>query len=139
MHIKKLLEEAREGYYFILRKSVNHNMASMQVKDVYKYLFIGYYMSIIVVVLSLLIFINGAPLTQIGKKNMLLNFSVGVLLIYLYKILVADPLMKDFQDKEIDSEQEEIEKKRKKRLFYYLFIGSFLSMGLSGIIADILT
>lgn len=55
------------------------------------------------------------------------------------KILVADPLMKDFQDKEIDSEQEEIEKKRKKRLFYYLFIGSFLSMGLSGIIADILT
>jgi spore germination protein GerM len=137
MKIKKILEEAREGYYFWQRSLHGHEGAMYQL-SLFKYLFFLTYMALVVVLISIAYFFNGGPLIHVGKKNLLLNLAVGSLLIYAYK-LIADRLMGEILHKEIDTEQDESEQKRKKAVFFYLFVSSFISLGLSMVIADILT
>ncbi|WP_207507698.1 hypothetical protein [Telluribacter humicola] len=134
MHFKKLLEEAREGYYFWQRSLHGHGMAIAQV-SLFKYLFFLSYLGLIIVGIALVQYLFGGPFIRFGKKNLLLNLAVGSLLIYGYK-LIADRLMGDIIHKEIDTEQDESEQKRKKTVFFFLFIGSFLSIALAGFIAS---
>jgi cytochrome bd-type quinol oxidase subunit 2 len=135
MQIKKLLEEAREGYYFWQRGLNGHGEAMYQVNNVYKYVFLSSYIALLIVGIALSQYLFGGPFMHFGKKNLLLNLVVGAFLIYGYK-LIADRLMGDFLDKEIDTEQDESEQKRKKTVFFFLFIGSFLSLALAGFIAS---
>ncbi|GAB3180549.1 hypothetical protein GCM10027291_48340 [Telluribacter humicola] len=109
-------------------------MAIAQV-SLFKYLFFLSYLGLIIVGIALVQYLFGGPFIRFGKKNLLLNLAVGSLLIYGYK-LIADRLMGDIIHKEIDTEQDESEQKRKKTVFFFLFIGSFLSIALAGFIAS---
>ena len=123
--MQKSLIELREGYFFLLLKISRRSEALERVDFGFKYLFFGYYLSIICLIIVLLTY-NNHPLRI--PKTILNQLIIGFSILYVYHRL-SIYLFKGVNSQNIDEDQPKNMIKTKMIKSLCVFLGSFVSLG----------
>jgi hypothetical protein len=131
-NMRKLINDIRDGYYYTLLKFRSQPEAYEQVHSIFKYLFLGYYIAILMLILGF--YFKKHPIFI--KENIVLDFLIGALFVYIYKVCI-DFLLADILKSEINMNQEKSISNANILKFLASMSLSFIVMALAGYILSI--
>ena len=122
--MEKEIDELREGYYYFQLLISNQQQADFQVKYVFKYCFLAFY-------ISFLMLISGLHFKdhhyQITIPTIVFAIPFGIFLFGSYNLIV-NPIFKKTMQKELNTNLDKALQKPRIIKFLLYFLASLLSM-----------
>jgi hypothetical protein len=126
--MEKEIDELREGYYYFQLLISNKQQADFQVKYVFKYCFLAFYIAFLMLILGLYFENNHYKVPISLRRNpFTLGIPFGIFLFGSYKLIV-DPFFKKTMQKELNTNLEKELRKPRIIKFLLYFLASLLSL-----------
>ena len=122
--MEKEIDELREGYYYFQLLISNQNQAFYQVKYIFKYCFMGFYIAFLILITGLYFENN---YYQVPIPHFILAIPLGIFLFGSYSLIV-NPIFKKTMQKELNTNLDKELRKPRIIKFLFFFFTSILSM-----------